>query len=258
MLKTALAAALLIPGLAAAQTPGAADDDEWSFLAGPAALVLPEFSGSEDYRVLPVPFFDLRKGDSIIINPYRGAALKVLGDDRWKVYGGLTYSGGRDEDDALPGLDEVEGGVAGFAEIEVFPFQSRELSFTSFRARVERPFTGEVDGAFLELSAQTGVRPSEQLIVTFGVDVEFADEDALGALYGIDPAQAAASSFTPYTLDGGVHSYGATVFGLYELTDRWSLTAAVVYDRLAGDVEDSPVVAEANQFVSILGAAYRF
>jgi len=252
-LACAAAAALALP--AAAQE---APEDEWSVWLGAAVLMSPQYRGSDEFRVLPLPAVDIRYGDDFYLNPVRGAGLQLFGSPRFDVYGGLSYVSGRDSDGDLPGLEEVDGGAAAFGEVVIRPFESRALSTFQLRARVDQPVTGDVDGPVGLVSAEVGFRPAGELLALISLDAEFGSASANDNLFGITPAQSDASGFDVYDPDDGLFSVGATAFGLYPVGERWRLFGLAGYDRLSGEAADSPVVADRNQFSALVGVLYRF
>jgi outer membrane scaffolding protein for murein synthesis (MipA/OmpV family) len=61
-------------------------------------------------------------------------------------------------------------------------------------------------------------------------------------LFGVTPAQSAASIFPAYDPDGGLRAWRFGVTALRPLGGRWTAFASAGYDRLTEDAGRSPLV----------------
>ena len=68
----------------------------------------------------------------------------------------------------------------------------------------------------------------------------------------------AASGFPVYSPEGGLKSFGLNLAMEYQLNRRWYLHAGIDYERLLGDVADSPIVFDENNVEASIGFFYRF
>ena len=98
----------------------------------------------------------------------------------------------------------------------------------------------------------------DRLFLTVGADLSGSDKDNQRTDFGITQAQSDASIFTPYTPEGGLKSFGINVAAEYQLNNRWYLRAGIDYERLLGDVADSPIVFDQNNVEANIGIMYRF
>lgn len=79
----------------------------------------------------------------------------------------------------------------------------------------------------------------------------------------ITPTQAAASTlaYAPYAAASGVKSYGVGLSIVSPISGPWGVAAIANVNRLTGDAEDSPIVADhgaATQFNAGVFLSYRF
>jgi outer membrane protein len=84
---------------------------------------------------------------------------------------------------------------------------------------------------------------------------------AIDPYFSVDAAQSLASGLPVYDAGGGIRSYGAGAQLRYEVTPQWGTYVYVEYERLTGDVADSPLVAlrgSANQTTVGAGITYSF
>ncbi len=103
----------------------------------------------------------------------------------------------------------------------------------------------------------------ERLFLNLGADLSGSDKDNQQTDFGITPAQSAASveGFPVYAPDGGLKSFGLRLNADYEISRRWYLYGEADYERLLGDVADSPLVQQGgseNNYEVGFGAYYRF
>ncbi|MEO1034942.1 MAG: MipA/OmpV family protein [Pseudomonadota bacterium] len=104
---------------------------------------------------------------------------------------------------------------------------------------------------------------NDRLFVNISADVSGSDETNQQTDFGITAEQAANSTFgyPEYSPGGGLKSYGLGMNADYQLTDRWFLYGELDYERLLGDVADSPLVAMGGSETNIeagIGFYYRF
>ena len=85
--------------------------------------------------------------------------------------------------------------------------------------------------------------------------------DFIDTYFGIDATQAANSGLAPFSADSGLYSFGVSGALIKPVNERFAVTAFATYDRLAGDVDASPLVTERgspNVFIVGLAFGYRF
>ncbi|MEM7276768.1 MAG: MipA/OmpV family protein [Pseudomonadota bacterium] len=98
----------------------------------------------------------------------------------------------------------------------------------------------------------------ERLFLSLGADLSGSSKDNQQTDFGITPAQSLASGYREYSPDGGLKSLGLSFAAEYEVNRQWYLYAQADYERLLGDVADSPIVFDENNVEVGLGVFYRF
>ena len=101
----------------------------------------------------------------------------------------------------------------------------------------------------------------ERLFLTLGADLSGSDKDNQQTDFGITPAQSSASGYPVYEPGGGLKSFGINLNADYGLNNRWFLYGEIDYERLLGDVADSPLVQQGgseNNVEAGVGFYYRF
>ena len=98
----------------------------------------------------------------------------------------------------------------------------------------------------------------DRAFVSINADLSGSTQDNQQTDFGITAEQSVASGFPEYSPDGGLKSFGIGLNLEYQMTDRWYLLSAIEYERLLGDVADSPIVFDQNNVEATLGIFYRF
>ncbi|KFC62013.1 putative MltA-interacting MipA family protein [Devosia sp. LC5] len=251
MTKTQLAVANFA-GLAAfaAGAPAVAQrqpDEAFHPLIGVAGVHRPEFRGSDDYEVQPLPFvgFQYRRGDMTLSMEGTELELDLIGSDRFKAGPIVGYRWGRDDDiendvvRLLPTIDDtVEGGV--FAEMTWVVGQGRVGAGVKVLADLGDAYGGYNVTADVSWSA----RATDRLSYGVGANVVWADRNYMETYFGVDDLGAAASGLAAYRPDAGIESVGLSANIRYRLSGRWGVAMFASYDRLLDQAADTPIVTE--------------
>jgi MipA family protein len=221
--------------------PGFDPSDDWRVTIGGGALYRPDYLGSDEYEVLPLPLFDLRYRDRFFLSTRDGLGANLLDNPNLRAGPVLKYRHRRDQDDnhALRGLGDVDaaGEAGGFVHYDLRPF--------SAGAEVRQGFGGHdgvVGDFFVAWSTLLGGRTR----ITAGPNLTLGSSDFTDTYFSISGSQAARSGLRAYDADGMFMSYGLGATVTYRLSDAWSVGGFAGIDRLAGDAADSPLVEDAG------------
>ncbi len=252
----------LRPSVAMADT---ATSDDWTVTLGVGAITAPEYMGSDDMDVSPVPLLDIEWRDTLFLSTRKGLGGYVVNEkrtnqplfgifDSYNLGGSVRYAFGRDEDDnsRLDGLGDVDD----TAELGIFG----ELGTGRF------VFSGEMygdvgsghEGVHGELAAAYRTRITEKWMVSAGPVAKFGSEDFTDSFFGVDSTQAARSTYNRYDTDGGFYSIGIDATSRYSFDENWSVTALAGYSQLIGDAADSPIVEDEGAFTAGAFVSYTF
>lgn len=201
--------------------------------------LVPSFPGSK--RVSLRPYIDVARarGDNAFAfeAPDESAGFPVLRGERFAFGPAIGIEGRRRSEDVGGVLSEV-----GFT-VEVGGFVQYQLT-DAIRLRAEgRKGLGGHRGWIGMVGADYVARDRDNWLVSVGPRVTFADDRYMNAYFGVTPDDAVRSGLAAYDASGGIQAVGATVGVLRQLSDRWGVSGYAKYDRLAGDADDSPVVA---------------
>ncbi|UUX48817.1 MipA/OmpV family protein [Nisaea acidiphila] len=249
-------------GAAAAGEERGGQPPEWQFELGAGAFFQPDYEGSDDYEVSPVPFVEIAWRDRVRLTTRGGPGLYIdavrYGD--LTLTGGLAYEGGRDEDDndALKGLGDLEVGAVAKLDLG-YEFGPIDLGLG-----LSRDLGGDREGTSLRLEAEYGRAFLDgRLMLSAAPYLTWADDSYMSNSFGISAAQSAASplGLAEHDADAALKDAGVGLTMMYRLTDNVMLLGLAGYSRLLGDAADSPIVADhgsADQFSVGAGLVYRW
>lgn len=257
-----LAGLLALPAVAAAQQPGEGAERAWDIRLGAGALFKPDYQGSDDYELEPVPFWSISYRDLVFLRgPALGANLLTLdgplGGDKLQVGPIARYRFGRDEDDndALRGLGDIDDSVE-LGAFAAYDFEPWTLGLTVFQ-----DVSGAHEGLTAELSAGYGRRLGPKLRMRSELSATWASGSYMESFFGVTEAQAQRSGLRRHEAEAGVKDVGLSLDLDYALTQSWGLTSRIAYKRLLGDAADSPIVEDEgspDQVMVGLFVSYRF
>ncbi|MEL6978899.1 MAG: MipA/OmpV family protein [Pseudomonadota bacterium] len=237
----------------------------WSGSVGIGAGAAPDYEGSDDYTVIPLPNFELSRGGYGVKTNRLGLEADLTPSRSFNAGPILRYQFGRDddvEDSRVSRLDEVDPSIelGGFVSYAI-----PNLTGTGDVAVLRLSAVQDVadgHGGFVAEASAGYVRPvTERLSAGAFLGATYASEDYMDAFFGVSAAEAARSGLSASDADGGLKDVGVTVVLDYALTDSWSLNGVAGYKRLLGDAADSAVTDEAgspDQAFGGLGFSYDF
>jgi outer membrane protein len=231
-----------------------------------AVGAIPDYLGSDDYTVGAAPAGIVRFGDSeryvrVFITQL---SANLLDNESWAFGPTANYRFGRDDDsiddDVVGRMRDIDGTLEAGAFLswkwvaDVDPRQ-RFIVSTDFLYDV----TGEHDGFVASGSVRYFHPVSRAITLSGGLSTSYGSDDYTSTYFGVDAADAARSGLSFFDADGGFRDVRANVMAIFSFSPNWHVGAGLVYSRLLGDAEDSPVVDDrgsANQLFAGVGLAY--
>ena len=232
-----------------------------SGVAGLAAMVAPAYDGSKKTKTSPYPYVDVHGffDDRMYLSSVRGIGVNLLDLDHLRGGFALNYAAGRTskDDPHLNGLPDISGAaqVGGFLTYSLRPF--------ALEARVRRRL-GSTAGTQVELGASVSAAPMQQLHLSLGASVGWADSSYQRTFFGVTAAQAAEATaldnpLTPYTPKAGLSTAGVTAAGVYQVSRHWGLIGRLeLQDLIGSQPKHSPLTQRTFQPGVAFGAAYQF
>lgn len=220
-------------------------------MVGAGVAVLPDYDGADDYRVLPLPIFDLRYGN-FFFNMVDGLGAELIGTDRLTVGAGAVFAPGRRGKDVPDGVGRVKDTVGGRVFVRYAPLDEIFVS-----AAVTRAFGGN-DGTWADVSLGYRFQPSERLFLLPAISATWANNTYMDRMFGISPTQSMRSGLPAFEAESGFQNISMSLTGSYALSPSWHLTATGKLARHLGDTADSPLNEQKTQPSFVIGIGYRF
>lgn len=259
-LRSAVVPALLVmavPVCAAGAEPERRGN--WSVTLGAGALLTPEYEGSDEMTVEPIPFVSVEWKDRVFFDVRRGLGVNVIRTDRFTMGLALGYRPGRDEDDndRLRGLGDIDDAAQGnlFASYELGRY--RGLGTVSIGAELEQDFGGG-DGMTISPGIAFDHQLSNSVSLSTGLSATWASDDEMSTYFGITPEQAARSGLQAYEAEAGFKRADLDLALTWQISDRWFTRTHAGVGYLMGDAADSPITVEKVQPQVGFFVGYRF
>ena len=222
---------------------------------GLGGLMAPDYEGSDDYELGALPEVNIHYGDHVFLTMRDGLGVNPLVGENYRLGVAVGYRLGRDEDDSdhLDGMGDVDGGATA-ALLGGYDVGPLKLS-----AKLSHQFTGEDDaGVRADFRVAAPMRAAENLTLIPSISTSYLNDDYAQTYFGVTASQSASSGYGAYDPEGGFKDVTLAMNIRYDLNQEWALTGIAGYSRLVGDVADSPLVQDENQFFTGIGASYKF
>jgi outer membrane scaffolding protein for murein synthesis (MipA/OmpV family) len=90
-------------------------------------------------------------------------------------------------------------------------------------------------------------------------NITLASDDYMKSFFGVNAGNVKSSGLSSHKADAGIKDIGLAGMGLFHFNENWHLGGTLLYQRLLGDAEDSPIVKQrgsANQLYGGLALMY--
>lgn len=227
----------------------AASDNHITIGIGGAAL--PEFQGSKDYYIQPIPMIDIKQGP-FFLRLSDGLGVNVIDTPHFQAGISITPVRGYEADKVPAGIGKLDTSIGGRGFVSgTFGGVVATLSATA-------PFSGNAKGMFVEAELSYPVQVGDRLLIVPGMRGTWADKKYLRRYFGVNTEQATASGLPEYRPSSGFQDVSASLAIKYRLTDHISVVGSARVTRNLDRVMDSPFTERRWQPAGILGVAYTF
>lgn len=213
----------------------------------------PEYEGSDEFTVHPIPYFSISWKDRVFLNLERGLGVYAYRDDRFRLGVSVGYAQGRDEDDSerLRGLGDIDAAVRGQL------FARYSLGSVNLGLDFAQDFGG-TDGFQVRPGLGLNYALTRKVRLSPEVSATWASDDYMESYFGISPAQASRSGLQRFDAAAGFKRADFKVSATWDITDSWFTTANVGLGYLMGDAADSPITDRRLQPSAGLFVGYKF
>src|SRR5882757_7731751 len=235
------------------------DLPQWRVILGTAAEVQPVYDGSRAYRVQGGPVINIHYRDIAYASTGEGIGFNFLRGDHYQVGVGVTYDFGRHEADDFANLH-------GMGDISAAPVGKLYASWVLSRKfplilRVDaRQFMGGAEGAVGDAAVYLPLPGSSKTFVMFaGASITMGTKHYLQTLYGVSPAQSAASGHPVYEIPrAGTSAAGVGFSATKFVTKHWLLNVDAALSQIRGSPAHSPLVERRTQRELALSVDYHW
>ncbi len=212
---------------------------------------LPEFEGSNDYRMIPLPNFSY-ENDWIEVKPRQlGVETDLFPGEKFDLGPIVRYGSGRNDrrkvdDPVVSQLDKVDDAMefgfsfSGGVPVDIIGIDDPGIIAT--RIEVIHGLNSGHGGTTVE-GAFRFVRPlSNKFTLVSSVSLTWASSDYQQAFFSISPAESLRSGLPEFQANAGLKDIGFAIAGRYKFNQRWRTSVLLRLKRLVGTAADSPVV----------------
>ncbi len=227
-------------------------DSSWKINVGGGGVFAPDYLGSDDYEVLPLPLIDIEWRGLFFASTARGAGVHLFRRRNIRAGARVTLDPGRDNDtnDRIETLDDVD------AAPEYGLFGEAYFRRWRLRADIRKAFSGH-EGWVLSVGAALGRRVADIASLFFRARARGASEDYMSNYFGV-PRASATRNLSQFNADAGPLSADIGAAFVWRLRRSGYVALDIAGGALFGDASDSPVTAnEAYGTVSAV-VGYRF
>lgn len=229
---------------------------------GLGPVISPDYEGSDDYNIKPLPLVSFRYKDLIEIDNNH-LRVNVFGLDptvrkkHFKAGPQLKIDFGRNENDNpdLAGLGNIG------TSVELGLFGSYSAGPTRTRIRFLHDVAGGHSGTRVIGDVRLVMLKTDTTAVSGFISATWADNNYMDKFFSINTAQFLDSGMAAFNAGSGIKDAGIGVTANYKLSRRWAVLVHADYKRLLGDAADSPIVARRgspNQAATGVFAIYSF
>ena len=238
--------------------------NSWNVIVATGTFVSPQFEGSKQYRVLPLPFIRASKGNYFIQTEGPGLTANILNHSRLKLGPSLQFRSERDKDvknSVLKKFKTIN------SSIEAGGFLSYSIPVgppgTNITTKIKAMFDlGDAHNGYTINSSITFSKVlNRRTRIGITLSTNFGDQNYNNTYYGLSAYNKIISGYSLYKAGSGFNDIGSSVNVTYSLKNNWGLIGIFGYKKLIGPAKNSPIIKNIgtrNQFLSSIGVSYRF
>ncbi|CUI03828.1 MipA/OmpV family protein [Massilia antarctica] len=250
----------LAPALHAADMGIAAKPGESTMTVGLGAAILPEYSGSDKVRAVPIVVADYQHASGFFASTVSGIGYKTKVGPV-SLSGALGFAGRRSDrdhrfsqgSDALAGMGDIKSSALG-----VFGVGYEFDSGFGVGLRAMMALTNRERGNSYELGVQRALIKSEADQVGVYMSATYSDKKNMQAFYGVTAAQSLTSGYKRYDTKAGFSRVSAGANWNHKLNKEWSVNTMAGVVGVVGDAADSPIVKRKTAPVLAVTVNYAF
>jgi MipA family protein len=233
---------------------------DWIITLGADARAVPRYMGSNQWAMVPVPYFDqhLPGKPEPFHSPRDETGVAVFNNSVLVIgpVGSLIWPRRQTASASLNGIGNVGytlqvGGFVDYWAVEWLRMRVEALQ--GFNA---------ANGVIANFAADAVIPLSPALILSGGPRARVDTAPAESPYFSITQAQSISSALPAYSAGGGWQAVGAGTQARYRFNPAWATYSFIEYDKLIGATAASPIVSgpggSTNQWTFGIGLTYSF
>lgn len=218
----------------------------------------PDYEGSKDYKVVPVPVADVKFDNKMFIKLFGlNFRANLVPSGMWQLGPVVNYRGERGdvENDAVDDMKDVDS----TGELGIFGGFAYKKWFVSLELLSD--MGDGHDGWYSKLKGGYNWVIDKNWTLSIGASATYADDDYMQTYFGVSASDSRRSGLDRYDAEEGIKDIGINLGANWVINQNWSARGVVSYTQLLGDAsDDSPVVDEGSegQLFSAVMVVYSF
>jgi outer membrane scaffolding protein for murein synthesis (MipA/OmpV family) len=235
------------------------DLPKWRTILGVASEVQPIYDGARAYRVSGGPVINIHYRDVAFLTVGEGLGFNFLRGDHYQVGLGVTYDLGRKMKDDRSNLQGM-GDISAAAVAKMYGSWVLSRKFPLILRVDARQFLGGAQGLVGDAAVYLPLPGSSKTFVMFaGPSITMATHHYLQTLYGVTPAQSAASGHPVYEIPhAGTSAAGVGFSATKFVTEHFLLNLDAAISQVRGSPAHSPLVERRTQRVLAVSVDYHW
>jgi outer membrane scaffolding protein for murein synthesis (MipA/OmpV family) len=235
------------------------DLPKWRTILGVASEVQPIYDGARAYRVSGGPVINIHYRDVAFLTVGEGLGFNFLRGDHYQVGLGVTYDLGRKMKDDRSNLQGM-GDISAAAVAKMYGSWVLSRKFPLILRVDARQFLGGAQGLVGDAAVYLPLPGSSKTFVMFaGPSITMATHHYLHTLYGVTPAQSAASGHPVYEIPhAGTSAAGVGFSATKFVTEHFLLNLDAAISQVRGSPAHSPLVERRTQRVLAVSVDYHW
>jgi outer membrane protein len=215
------------------------------FSIGGGVGVKPDYEGSSDYELVPVPTGSVQFDNGMFVKMLGfNVRANLIPSNFWRL--GPIYNYRPERGDVDNNRVDRMKDVSDANELGIFGGINWQGWYFFLDVLAD---TGDAyDGWYSTLKAGYNWAISKEFVLSMGGHTVYADDDYMQTYFGVNRRDSQRSGLDKYDADEGIKEVGLDFSATWGFAQRWNLQGLLQVSQLVGDADDdSPVVDEGSE-----------
>jgi outer membrane protein len=215
-----------------------------TYTVGLGVAMLPDYEGSKDYKIAPVPYFrgQMASGQYLqLLGPT--LTVNLLEGTTWQAGPLVRYRAERNDDvenNQVKLLKKVD------AAIELGGFVGYQQNQWNARFDLAQDVAGGHEGFLATVTGGYTFIRTQATMLGLNLSTTYASSQYMDSYFTVTPIGTIRSGLKPYNASAGFKDVTATLIGRHNFNNHWGLMGTVQFKELVGGAAGSPIVDHAG------------